>query len=533
MHELTWWVAVGLLAVSGCGGGSGEFWPRAEDAGADGGERPLSPNAPAPSQSNAGSGDPGLPAGSGGGGGSGDLDASVAEPLPPNFELECSDAPDEDVPADPLAAWGAERDAHGALGYAATFRVAGETYRVHGDGLSSVSAPFTLNTGSIGSGLVSFDDVEVEDVEERGRIELYAGGAQQGELHASAGTLELPLKSVVVEAGVIEAAIDLTPEQVGNTEHYEASATASNLALNDVTQAYLYPEGTSGLDQRIEWMPSDAVVLREASSMTLYEDDVGSLEPAMGEALELDYDAFGLAGDFTAGSVESDEVDVRGRPLAIFGRDVVIRADTSSVESVGRFRLTQAMNQGGLVLPAEVQVVPEAPEVWVKPNATRVVRFHYRERSYRGDAVLAKIEVGGRANDLLELQTGFPDTLTGEIIDAIVDTGWAAPLLGIAALPTVSIVFVIDVFDCIFGGCLDLPAPLDPFPQWIDAGAIGTMEVRVKGDLSTGTYQTSLTFVGRNYCPVTVPLIVHIGEEPTATDGGLGGAGDASAIDGG
>jgi hypothetical protein len=53
------------------------------------------------------------------------------------------------------------------------------------------------------------------------------------------------------------------------------------------------------------------------------------------------------------------------------------------------------------------------------------------------------------------------------------------------------------------------------------AGAIGTMEVRIKGDLPAGTYETVLTFVGRNYCPVTVPLTIHIGDQPPAdADGG-------------
>jgi hypothetical protein len=99
------------------------------------------------------------------------------------------------------------------------------------------------------------------------------------------------------------------------------------------------------------------------------------------------------------------------------------------------------------------------------------VRLHYRERSYRGDAVLGEIQIGGNARELLELQTGLPPTLTGEIMEAVIDTGWGAPLAAIVALPVVSIVFVFDVFDCIFGGCVDLPAPLDPFPQWMDAGA--------------------------------------------------------------
>ena len=75
--------------------------------------------------------------------------------------------------------------------------------------------------------------------------------------------------------------------------------------------------------------------------------------------------------------------------------------------------------------------------------------------------------------------------------------------------------------------------PLEPFPQWMDAGAIGTMEVRVKGNLGVGTYETSLTFVGRNFCSVSVPLTVHVGEPPPPpVDAGVD-AGDAALADGG
>ena len=56
--------------------------------------------------------------------------------------------------------------------------------------------------------------------------------------------------------------------------------------------------------------------------------------------------------------------------------------------------------------------------------------------------------------------------------------------------------------------------------MWMQAGEVGTMEVLVKGDLSPGDYEASITFVGRNYCPVTVPLTIHIGEPPLPDDAG-------------
>jgi hypothetical protein len=476
----------------------------------DAGTQPTTPFDPMPMQ-------PRMDAGSIQDASPGRDSGTTMAPAPPNFTLQCTGEPAGGAAGDPRAAWEKERAAHGALGHAASFSLQASEYRVQGTGHANVKAPFTLAIGNVGSGLVSFDGAVVEDVDEHGRVELYASGNTPGHMQATAGEIkQLALKTVAVSNGMLDGAIDVASEVIGNTDFYRANATVSELALEDVGQAYLYPEGTTGLDSRIEWMPSGPVVLHEASGLTFYEADVGSVQQTMKAALDVDYEAFGVAGDITSGSLDVKDVEVHGTPSAIFGLDTQLRAGASSIESRESFRLTQAINEAGLVLPADVEIVPEAAEVWVAPSKTEVVRFYYRERSYGGDAVLGEIQIGGEAKELLELQTGFPKTLTGELIGAVRDTGWAAPLAAIAAIPTISIVFVIDVFDCIFGGCANQPPPLEPFPQWIEAGAIGTMEVRVKGNLAPGTYATTLTFVGRNYCPVRVPLTVHVGEPPAS-----------------
>lgn len=310
--------------------------------------------------------------------------AAVAMPLLPNFTLACAGEPAGDLPDDPLSVWEAERAAQGALGHAATFSLRGAMYRVHGTGIADVQAPFTLHTGSIGSGLASFDAAAVEGVDVRGRIELYPGGAERGTLPASSGVIAaLALKTVVVESGLLDGAIDVIDERIGNTDLYRANASISNLAVEGVHQAYLYPEGTAGLEERIAWMPSEAVVLREAASLTFYEAEVGSVRMAITQALDLDYQAFSVAGDFSSGSLDVEDVAVRGTPVAVFGHDTRLRAETDSIAALESFRLTQAVNDAGLVLAAAVEIVPEAPEVWVAPSETRVVRFHYRERSHR------------------------------------------------------------------------------------------------------------------------------------------------------
>jgi hypothetical protein len=455
-------------------------------------------------------------------------DADAAEPAPPpNFVLECDDAAPAEPPADALAVWAAEREAHGALGHAATFDLQGTSYRVEGAGAADVVAPFTLHTGEIGSGLVTFADARVEGIEERGSLALMAGGLSSSipnEAPASTGAINgLPLATVLVESGMLDGAIALTTERRGNTDYYHATASVSELALGGIYQAYLTPEGSVGGDGRVEWIPSEPVLIHEASSLTFHEESVGSVTKALAEPFDVEFQAFAVAGDFSGGSLDVTGLQVRGTPVAVFGQAGALRAHASSIESVDGFRLTQAVNEAGLVVPAAVEIVPESRSVWVRPSESRVIRLHYRERSYLGDAVLGEIQIGGAARDLLELQTRFvlPDTLTEDLIDAVIDTGWAAPLAAITTLPAVPIVFVIDLFSCFFGGCFDQPAPLDPFPQWIDAGAIGTMEVRIKGDLPAGSYEATLTFVGRNYCPVTVPLTIHIGDQPPAdADGG-------------
>jgi hypothetical protein len=506
LHVRSLTLFIGLAAACGCELNAPLETPPADDAGS----RPAAPLDPMPVQ-------PHMDAGSIQDASTGHDSGSTMAPPLPNFTLQCTGAPGAGVSGDPRSTWEKERAAHGALGHAASFSLQASEYRVQGIGHANVKAPFTLQTGNIGSGLVSFDGAVVEGVDEHGRVELYASSHQPAQMKATAGAIkELALKTIAVSGGMLDGAIDVSDERVGNTDFYRANAAVSALALEDVSQVYLYPEGTTGLDSRIEWMPSGPVVLREASSLTFYEADVGSVQKTMSAQLDLDYEAFGVTGDISSGSLDVKGVEVHGTPAAIFGLGAQLRAGASSIESRESFRLTQAINEAGLVLPAEVEIVPEVAEVWVAPSKAEVVRFYYRERSYGADAVLGEIQVGGEAKDLLELQTGFPKTLTGELIDAVADTGWAAPLVSIAAIPTVSIVFVIDVFNCIFGGCANQPPPLEPFPQWIEAGAIGTMEVRVKGNLARGTYGTTLTFVGRNYCPVSVPLTVQVGEPPAS-----------------
>ena len=76
--------------------------------------------------------------------------------------------------------------------------------------------------------LVTFEGAAVQDVEERGRLQLYAGGPMVGSMPASAGAIEaLTLKTVVVEGGVLAGKIETVDEHIGNTDLYHASASAS------------------------------------------------------------------------------------------------------------------------------------------------------------------------------------------------------------------------------------------------------------------------------------------------------------------
>jgi hypothetical protein len=455
---------------------------------------------------------------------------AVTPELPPNFVLECDGEQPSDAAEDVLAVWQAERDAHDEMGYAASFEAHGATYRVNGIAGSPIQGPFAFHISSAGVGLISFADAEIDiDGEtETGRAELYAAN-DEGDVMASAGSIDgLQLNTISVESGQLDGTMELASESIGNTPLFHAAATVTDLTIENAHQVYLYPtDSTGGIDDRIEWMPTGPVVFQTASSLTFYDSEI-TLKKDLSNPAVLEYEAFSMAGDFSTGSIESDELEVRGTPVAIFGSGAELELGASSLQSHGSFQMTQAVNEVGLVIPAAVEVVSAEREIWVRPSESRIVQLHYRERSYRGDAVLGEVQIGGAAADLLELKTGFRLALTEQIIGAVIDTGWAAPLAAIAVLPTVSIVFVVDIFSCFFGGCSTGP-DLEPFPQWMQAGEIGTMELLVKGNLSPGSYDASVTFVGRNYCPVTVPLTINIGERPA--DGGTDAMIDDGAVD--
>lgn len=530
MRSRTLLIFVAIVVVQGCG----EKEPMAVTHGGSGGDdHSNEPHEPSG----------GVGGGVGGSGGTIDMGGSGGStkqpPLPPNFTLECDGMSTGEANADPVAAWVEERDAHGAIGTVATLALQGTAYRVEGKTHIDMQAPFTLMAGTTGSGIVDFQEAMVDDIEERGQVTIFAGDITAGtphEVNVVAGSIEgLGIKAITVADGAVEGVVDVVSERLGNyNKLHRASARVEELELTGVSRVSLLPEGTIGNDARVEWMPTGSVVIHDASEIAFHDEDIGAVRMPADAALELEYAQFGIGGDFASGSLEIEGARVQGTPVAVFGRVGALRVDAGSVEATGDLQITQAINEAGLVVPASVEIITEASEVYVPLNGERVVRFFYRERSYTGDAVLGEIHTGGSADELLELQTTsfLEDTLTAQLVGAVIDTGWAAPIAALTAIPAIPIVFVIDVFDCIFGGCLDQPAPLEPFPQWIDAGGMGSMEVRVKGDLGTGTYQTSLIFVGRNYCPVTVPLIVHVGIEPPVQDAGASDAGDAS-LDGG
>lgn len=449
-------------------------------------------------------------------------DADAPAP-PPHFVLDCAASTPAEAQADPRAAWEAERTAHGALGYGASFALRGAAYRITGQTASAIHAPLVLRSKGSSHGLISFADAEVEGIEETGRVELYPGSDPTDfrEASATSGRIEgLAFRELGVEGGALTGALALTEERIGNTYRFYTDAVVRDLEIERARTVYLYPEGTIGLAERIEWMPTGPVVIRSASRLTFYDAEGAELLKTLSDPVELEYASFGVAGDFEGGALAIPELDVDVTPLAVFGTDGTVRAEDGSVASAGDFRVTQAMTAAGLVIPAEVEVVPSHRELWVQPSKTRVIELYYRERSYRGDAVLAKIETGGDANRLLELQTGFIPTLTVQLIDAIIDTGWAAPVVALTTIPVVPIVFFIDIFSCLFGGCAAAPDPLAPYPLWMQAGEIGAMELRIKAPAARGTYQTTLTFAGRNYCPVTVALTVHVGDPPADEDAG-------------
>ncbi|ATB39563.1 hypothetical protein CYFUS_005007 [Cystobacter fuscus] len=396
------------------------------------------------------------------------------------------------------------------VGHAASFELSGSPLILTTEGTARVDAPSTLVTGA------SFPDK---------KYYVFFSEAQVG---AQTGLLLLEGERISVTAGTL-GAVALS-KATARTHREDGSAAPavelktrmdSNVSDPQVT----FPEDWS-LAQKALFF-SDPVAI-QPSGLSLSGFTRGVLVTASGstaisgsvkvdsakhmywyttsfienQASVIESPRFALGGAPQAGALASSELSppppLPGGLVGVQGR---VLLQPGSARSEGSFQLTQAMTDSGLLVPAEVQVAFDEKKVLKVPQHGReLLTVVYREKTMRGDAVLADLQVTGGGKEAVRVAIDEPETLVGELWDAVGDAGIAGPVLAIPIAIVTPFVAIGEWISCLFSTC-----PV-AYPLWMKAGTVSRFHVIVQGDLPPGTYDAEVTLTGRNYPAITIPV---------------------------
>lgn len=419
-------------------------------------------------------------------------------------------APNRDV----RAGWERDRAAHGPVGLPASLDLGGAPLHLSGTGsVPTVAAPFrflpaplafepktylffpnaTVNGGA--SGLLALEGSVVQA--EAGSLE----GVPFGRLFVNASARLFPEQRPM--AGGIPP--DLPPDWSDGLRSLRASwSVAGRVVEVRVTGFQRAVHVTNAGNQSL----SGPLTVRAEGFAWV---SGSSLE--VNGTVNAKLDRFALGGNVTQGVLKPQgRADVTA-PKGVFGRDAHLQAEPARLRSIESFRLTQALTEGGLLLPAGVELVPEAPDLAVAPGKERWVSVSYRETSYVADAVMKNVTVTGAGASLVQVPVGPPPLFIEslwmfafELIDRAPWPGLFVAIPIAVASPWVLFVDATVAIVCAFTTCPEK----HPYPIWMDAGDVGVFYYKVKGVQGPGTYEATITITGQNHPPVTLPVRITV-----------------------
>lgn len=421
--------------------------------------------------------------------------------------------PDAGTPPETLnqrrARWNTEREGK-ALGVAATFDVTGSPLYLTSSGLARVEAPAMMRVGpgsQASRRIVFFVDAQVGARKgllllEGERIQLTGGtlaglGIQEAtaRTHQSDGG-----PSPLVELRAVDDPDLRKPEVTFPEDWPEAdsafffadtfSAQPSDVTLSGFTRGLLMtPEGNTAL--------TDTVTVSSASWMAWHSESRLEAQSATVQSPRL---AFG--GAIEGGALASAELaSAPPRPVVIKGLEARTTLSPGSARSEGSFRLTQAVSEQGLLLPAELEIAYDGRPVTVKRDARAMVYVIYREKTLRGDAVLADVQVTGSGKEAVRVPLGEVDTYLKRLWTQVGETGYAAPLFAVPLAILTPWIALGEWLSCLFTDCPEA------YPVWMEAGTVSRFSVVIDGaTLAPGSYEAQVTLTGRNHAAFTVPV---------------------------
>jgi hypothetical protein len=422
--------------------------------------------------------------------------------------------PDAGTPPETLdqlqARWASE-NASKPHGVAASFDVSGSPLELRMSGKTRLEAPATLVPGAIFPNNLRY---------------VFLADAQVG---SQKGLLLLEGTGIELSAGTMG---DVVPSAVTARTNREDGGTAPAVVLalqSDSSGAskpsVTFPDDWSGAKDALFFstavavQPSNVTLsgftrgvlvtdtgstpvsgsVTVASASRMYWDDSSRIET---QTRTVDCTRFALGGPTDGGTLTSAEFTTPPPvPEAVIGSGARVTLRPGGAKSEGDFRLTQAATAQGLLLPAQVEVAYGTQPFSVKKDARVLVPVVYREKTLKGDAVLADLQITGSGKDAVRVAVDEPESVVGQLWDAV---GKLGPLEGtILAVPLAIVTPFIALgewLSCLFSTCPK------PYPTWMQAGTAARFHIIVEGSLPPGTYEANVTVTGRNYAPFTVPV---------------------------
>jgi hypothetical protein len=108
--------------------------------------------------------------------------------------------------------------------------------------------------------------------------------------------------------------------------------------------------------------------------------------------------------------------------------------------------------------------------------------------------------VTGSGKEAVSVPLDHVDTTLEVLWKQVGDSGVAAPFLGIALAPLSPFIALGDALTCLFSDCPQ------PFPIWMNTGTVNRFHIIVQGNVAPGTYDATVTLVGRNYTQMQIPV---------------------------
>ncbi|WP_224370661.1 hypothetical protein [Hyalangium versicolor] len=377
-------------------------------------------------------------------------------------------------------------------------------------GQAQVSAPGTLVPAPLlpkNPRCIYFADAQVGTevgflVLEGARIEISSGTLGTVDVASAKASTQAPSGSTspVVELTTEDRMTGLDPSITLPSDWSDAQASlsysdgvlihASNVTLTGFTRGvFVTSTGSTPLTGSVSL----------ASATKMYWDSDSRIQVA---SSTVHSPSFALGGEVQTGAFTSTDLQaLSAQPSMITGRQGEMTLRPGSANSEGSFQLTQAVMQDeSMLIQPELELAFDTKDVTVKQSQRTLIPVVYREKGLKGDAVLSALQVTGSGKEAVSVALDDAPTYLGQLWATVEDSGIIAPFLAIGLAPLSPFIAIGEAIVCLFSTCPEA------YPVWVKAGTVSRFHVIVQGKVPPGTYEATVTLVGRNYVPQTIPV---------------------------